>query len=161
ALATVDGGRVGREQRPGRAGEQVVGLLRLQAGGQRPGHPDGVRGPLQGRLLALGEAPVDQGEQGGQGDQDQADEQLAADQLVGVEPEGGGGGHGDQADGDDLAAPGRQPAGQPTGQDQEPADNDPGRQHQLDHRDDGDDQVREQPAAGGRDHPGDHPYRPG
>ena len=55
-LAPVDGGHVGREQRPGRPGEQVVGLLRLEAGGQRPGHPDGVGGPLQGRLLAL-EAP--------------------------------------------------------------------------------------------------------
>ena len=52
ALAAVDRGRVGRVQRPGRLGEQVGGLLRLEAGGQRTGHPDYVGGPLQGRLLA-------------------------------------------------------------------------------------------------------------
>ena len=160
ALAAVDGGRVGREQRPGRAGQQVVGLLRLQAGGQRPGHPDGVGGPLQGRLLALGGAPVDQGEQGGQADQEQPDEQLAGDQLPGPDPQGGGRDQGDQADGDDLAAPARQPAGQQRGQDQEAADDHPAGQ-QLDQRHDGDEEVREQPAAGRRDHPGAGRDRPG
>ena len=160
ALAAVDRGHVGREQGPGRPGEQVVGLLRLQAGGQRPGHPDGVGGPLQGRLLALGGAPVDQGEQGGQADQQHADGELAAGQLAGVDPEGGGGGQGDQADGDDLAAPGGEPAGQQRGQDKEPADDDAAGE-QLDHRDDQDEQVREQPAAARRDHPGAGRCRPG
>ena len=77
-----------------------------------------------------------------------------------VEPEGGGDDQGDQADGDDLAAPGRQPAGQQRGQDQEPAD-DQVAGEQLDHRDDQDEEVREQPAAGGRDHPGAGRDRPG
>ncbi len=86
--------------------------------------------------------------------------ELAAGQLAGVEAEGGGDGQGDQADGDDLAAPARQPAGQQRGQDQEPAD-DQVAGEQLDHRDDQDEQVREQPAAGGRDHPGAGRDRPG
>ena len=100
ALAAVDRGRVGRGQRPGRPGEQVVGLLRLEAG-RRTGHPDGVGGPLQGRLLALGRAPVDQREQRRQGDQGQADGELVGGQLPGEDPEGGGRGQGDHADGDD------------------------------------------------------------
>ena len=40
----------------------------------------------------------------------------------GEDPEKGGRGQGDGADGDDLAAPVRQPAGQQRGQDQEAAD---------------------------------------
>ena len=160
ALAAVDGGHVGRVQRPGRAGQQVVGLLRLQPGGQRPGHPDGVGGSLQGRLLALGGAPVDQGEQRGQGDQEQADEQLAADQLAGPHAQGAGHHQGDQADADDLAAAARHPAGQQRGQDQEAAHDHPAGQ-QLDQGHEGDHQVREQPAAGRRDHPGAGRDRPG
>jgi hypothetical protein len=161
ALAAVDGGRVGRVQGPGRAGQQVVGLLRLQAGGQRPGHPDGVGGPFQGGLLALGGTPVDQGEQGRQGEHDEADAERATDQRAGVEAEEGGRGNGDHTDGDDLAAPGRQPAGQQRGQDQEPADDQVAGDEQLDDHDDGDDQVREQPTAGRRDHPGTGRHRPG